>query len=90
MNVGKILYSDKFLALFKKLPEKIKISSHNKVEIFKNNPLHPWLRLHELQGKLSGLWSVSINKNYRLIFERQTSGDIILISIGKHDIYKNL
>lgn len=90
MLVKKILYSDKFFSIFKKLPKKIKKSSHIKVEIFKTNPLHPSLRLHELHGKFSGLWSISINNNYRLIFERLPNGDIVFISIGKHDIYKYL
>jgi addiction module RelE/StbE family toxin len=89
MLVSKILYTDKFLRLFKKLPDTIKNASHNKVEIFKINPLHPSLRLHELKGKFSGLWSITINNNYRLIFERKGNGDIVFISIGKHDIYRN-
>ncbi|HBW74059.1 MAG TPA: plasmid stabilization protein [Candidatus Magasanikbacteria bacterium] len=55
-----------------------------------SNPLHPSLRIHALQGNLKGLWSISITGSYRIIFERQKNGDILFISIGKHDIYKNL
>ena len=58
--------------------------------IFKNNPLHPSLRLHGLQGKLNGLWPISITGGYRIIFEREPNGDILFISIGKHDIYRSL
>lgn len=31
--------------------------------------LPPSNRLHKLKGKLKGLWSVSINMKYRIIFE---------------------
>lgn len=90
MIVKKILYTDKFYFKFNKLPVKIKNVSDKKVELFRNNPLHPSLRLHELHGKLRNIWSISINKNYRIIFERASNGDIIFISVGKHDIYKYL
>ncbi|MCK5211755.1 type II toxin-antitoxin system mRNA interferase toxin, RelE/StbE family [Candidatus Parcubacteria bacterium] len=90
MIINKILYSDKFHFEFNKLPINIKKTTDKKVEIFKQNPLHPSLRLHELHGKLKNIWSVSINKSYRILFERQNNGDIVFISIGKHDIYKYL
>jgi len=61
-----------------------------KEKIFRLNPLHHSLRLHQLHGDLNFLWSISLNKNYRTIFKRQKNGDILFISIGKHDIYKNL
>jgi hypothetical protein len=31
-----------------------------------------------------------LTQNYRIIFERMPNGDILFISIGKHDIYKYL
>jgi len=90
MIVKNIYYSDDFLKRFKKLPIDIKKIAISKTEIFECNPLHPSLRLHMLIGKLSGLWSISLTRNYRLIFERQDNGDILFVSIGSHDIYKYL
>lgn len=88
MIVKNIVYSSKFVKELKKLPEKIIKKSINKEKIFKLDPLHPSLRLHQLHGKFRNFWSISINSNYRIIFERQINGDILFISIGKHDIYK--
>lgn len=65
-------------------------SAFNKDALVRNNPLHPSLRLHELHGKFRGIWSISISGNYRIIFERMDNGDIMFVSIGKHDIYKSL
>lgn len=50
------------------------------------NPHHPSLRLHSLNGRLEGLYSVSINLKYRLTLEMLiTEHAIVLINIGDHD-----
>jgi addiction module RelE/StbE family toxin len=90
MIVKNIHYSKKFIKELKKLPNEIIQLAVQKEAIFRENPLHPSLRLHELHGKLKGIWSISINGGYRIIFERMENGDILFISVGKHDIYKSL
>lgn len=90
MIIKDIHYSKKFVKELRKLPEQITGLAVNKEKIFRKNPLHPSLRLHELHGKFKGIWSISIAGNYRIIFERMKNGDILFISIGKHDIYKYL
>ena len=90
MIINKILYSKKFVKEFKKLSKDIISIAIKKEIIFKENPLHPSLRLHELHGQFKGIWSISITDNYRIIFERMKNGDILFISIGKHDLYRCL
>jgi addiction module RelE/StbE family toxin len=90
MIVKEIHYSRKFIRELKKLPKEIVGLAIEKEKIFKENPLHLSLRLHELHGKFRGLWSISITSNYRIIFERMEDGNILFVSIGKHDIYKYL
>ncbi len=90
MIVTDIFYATKFVKELRNLPPEIIKVAIKKEQIFKANPLHPSLRIHPLQGKLAGLWSISLTTSYRIIFERQANGDILFISIGKHDIYKNL
>ena len=89
MFIRQLLYGPRFIKQFNLLPLRIKNISIKKVEIFKTNPIHPSLRLHSLNG-FNNVYSISINMNYRIIFERKNNGDIIFISAGKHDIYKNL
>ena len=56
------------------------------LELLEYDPHHPSLRLHSLQGNLSGLSSVSINISYRIVLELIIEGnEILLINIGKHD-----
>jgi addiction module toxin, RelE/StbE family len=90
MIVKEIHYSQKFIKEIKKLSPEILGLAIKKEEIFRINPLHPSLRLHELHGKFKGIWSISLTNNYRIIFERMPNGDILFISVGKHDIYKYL
>lgn len=90
MIIRSVYHFKKFKKEFKKLPNKIINSAIKKEKIFRDNPLHPSLRLHELKGKLKRVWSISITMNYKIIFEREKNGDILFISIGKHDIYKYL
>jgi addiction module RelE/StbE family toxin len=90
MTIKQIHYSQRFVKDLKKLPKQVLNLAIKKEEIFKDNPLHPSLRLHELHGKFKGIWSISITNNYRIIFARMENGDILFISIGKHDIYKYL
>lgn len=90
MIVAQIHYSSGFIKELRRLPTPIIRLAAKKERIFKDNPLHPSMRLHELHGKLAGIWSISITGNYRIIFERMENGDILFISIGRHDIYKRL
>ena len=90
MIIKNIYFSKKFIKELKKLPKGVIEIAVKKENIFRDNPLHPSLRLHELHGKFKGIWSISLSGNYRIIFERMKNGDILFISIGKHDIYKYL
>lgn len=90
MVINKIEYSSDFVKRLNKLPENIFYLTRKKEHLFKENPLHPSLRLHELHGSLKGFWSISISSGYRIIFKRKADGGIVFVSIGKHDIYKNL
>jgi len=62
------------------------ISFEKTLKLLKVNPFHTYLRLHRLKGRLSSLYSVSINISYRICIDFIIEEDkIILIDIGKHD-----
>ena len=85
----KIVYSDSYKKkakkFFKKHPDLV--SQYDKtIELLELNPYHPSLRLHKLTGKLSDLYSISINITYRLSIEFVMQDDkIIPVDIGTHD-----
>jgi addiction module RelE/StbE family toxin len=87
MKVINIEYSSIFIKQIKNIPRRIQEKAILKEQIFRENPLHPSLRLHNLKGKLDGYWSISINRYYRILFKIKENGDIVFLSIGTHAIY---
>ena len=86
----KIIYTNSYI---KKARKFIKnhpdlLSQYEKtLKLLELNPYHPSLRLHKLKGKLSELYSVSINISYRICIDFIIEDDnIIPIDVGKHDI----
>ncbi|PIZ74499.1 type II toxin-antitoxin system mRNA interferase toxin, RelE/StbE family [Candidatus Peregrinibacteria bacterium CG_4_10_14_0_2_um_filter_41_8] len=88
MEVNSIYYNSDFERQFVKLPKNIQQKAVKSEVLFRANPFHPSLRLHKLKGKLVGLWSISIDRKYRIIFRPQQNGDMLFISIGLHAIYE--
>jgi mRNA-degrading endonuclease YafQ of YafQ-DinJ toxin-antitoxin module len=85
----KLIYPQSYIRrarkFLKKHPE-IHSQYRKTLELLELNPYHPSLRLLSLQGRMSGLSSVSINISYRIVIEIIIEGDeILLVNIGKHD-----
>ena len=56
------------------------------LELLQVYPHHPSLRLHALSGTLTGLHSVSISLQYRIILELEIKEEqILLVSVGSHN-----
>jgi len=87
--VAEIIYTESYtkraIKFTKKHPDIL--SQYEKtLKLLEINPRHPSLRLHKLQGKLSELYSVSINISYRISIDFIIENDqIILIDIGSHE-----
>ena len=53
--------------------------------LLEQNPLHTSLRLHPLQGGLTGLHSVSISMRYRITLELELrEREIVFVNVGAH------
>lgn len=89
MKIATIQYNHAFEKQFRELPLRIKHKALKVEKQFRNNPFHPSLRLHKLKGKLKGLWSISLDRKYRIIFESMEDGVVLFISIGTHSIYED-
>jgi len=78
-------YIKKAAKFAKKHPDLLK-QYEKTLLLLEKNPYHPSLRLHKLEGRLSELYSVSINIMYRITIDFIIEEDnIILINVGKHD-----
>jgi proteic killer suppression protein len=87
--VAEIIYTESYnkraAKFIKKHPDLL--SQYEKtLKLLEINPDHPSLRLHKLKGKLSELYSVSINISYRICIDFLIEDDIIIpIDVGSHD-----
>jgi len=57
----------------------------SKLSAFQNDPFDPQLRTHKLSGRLSDLWSFSVEYDLRIIFYFSSQDKAVLIDIGTHD-----
>ncbi len=84
-----IIFTKKYVKIAKKFFKKHQdlIQKYGKIiRILENNPYHPSLRLHKLQGELKDYSSISIDLEYRIIIDFIIiDKKIFLIDIGSHD-----
>lgn len=90
MQIKTIHYNETFEKQFRTLSKIIQKKAVKAETLFRTNPFHPSLRLYKLEGKLKGLWSISLDMKYRIIFKPLEDGMILFISIGVHSIYEDL
>ena len=87
--MAKLIYTEKYIkkaAKFVKRHPELIGQYEKTLKLLELNPYHPSLRLHKLSGRLSELYSVSINITYRISINFIVEDDkIIPISIGTHD-----
>jgi len=80
----RIFYSRKFDKQYRKQNQKIKVMFETRMGIFIRNPNDTRLSIHKLSGKLEGLWSLNVNGDIRVIFDKSQENAVILVAIGSH------
>lgn len=90
----RLIYPESYIKRAKKFLKKhpeIHGQYQKTLALLEINPHHRSLRLHNLQGRLNGLSSVSINMSYRIVLELTIRDrDIILLDVGDHDhVYRD-
>ena len=86
--IHKVSSAPHFERSFAKLPHSVQTLSEVKDSWFRFNAFDPRFKTHPLKGKLKGLWSYSVNHDYRILFEFLGSAEALYHDIGTHDIYK--
>lgn len=78
----KIIFTEKALKLYRKLPLPIKKKADKQFIFLATNTNHPSLRLKKMEGLHR--WEARIDKSYRFTFEK-TADSLLLRTIGQHD-----
>lgn len=84
-----VVYTPTFLKEFKKIEQALQEEAYEKIDLFKENIQHPFLKTHKLKGKLKNRYSFSINYKTRIVFQHLSKRKVVFLAIGDHDVYKN-
>lgn len=79
-----IKFAAKFKKQYKKLPKKFQNQFDDRLRLFVSDPTAPQLRVHPLQGKYSGYWSMNISGDLRALYRRDGDEVVIFALIGTH------
>jgi mRNA-degrading endonuclease YafQ of YafQ-DinJ toxin-antitoxin module len=83
----RILTTSTFEKQYLKLPLRIRILANEKGVLFGKNPFDPSLQTHKLKGSMSGYWSFSVNRQYRIQFRFGEKEEVYFMAVGTHEIY---
>lgn len=83
----RIDFSSSFLKAYRKLSKEVVRQFESKQHVFINNPFDFSLKTHKLSGKMAGLYDLSINYQYRVVFRYIDNNFVLFPDIGTHDIY---
>jgi addiction module RelE/StbE family toxin len=77
----------KKLTLLSRNNPKLTLAITRQLELFQANPSHPSLRTHKLKGNLHNVWSISVTKSFRLVYEQGEK--YYFFNLGEHhEIYR--
>lgn len=84
-----IRFGDHFLKSAKDIPKTQQRKLARLLELFEDNPYHPFLHTKSLVGELAGFYSFRITRDWRVIFRFESPTEIVLIDVGnRKDIYR--
>lgn len=77
-----IHYTSHFIKAFRKLPKRVQEYAIQQETIFRNNSDDPRLHVKALKGRLSGLLSFRVTRNYRVLFTKKDRETYLFYDIG--------
>ncbi|PIR75753.1 MAG: type II toxin-antitoxin system mRNA interferase toxin, RelE/StbE family [Candidatus Magasanikbacteria bacterium CG10_big_fil_rev_8_21_14_0_10_43_9] len=80
-----ILITKEFKKRYKKLSPSIQAKAEKQEQLFRTNPFHPSLHTEKLNPKKREVWSIRIDKKYRIIFRFIDGETILFLTVGPHD-----
>jgi len=88
MKIKTIHYSRNFVKKWKKLLLQEKDRFRAREKIFRQDCFDERLKTHKLKGRLSHLWSFSVDFKKRVLFGFKKEGVVLFYDFGSHQIYR--
>ena len=80
----KILLSDRFVEMYKNLPEPIRKKINRQIQLLGEDPRHPSLQTKPIQGT-NGIYEARVDIKYRFTYERLADDTLLLRVVAQHD-----
>ena len=80
----RVVFQKSFEKQYKKLPKKIREQFNIRLTLLLDNQHNPQLHIHKLRGVHTGLWSLNVTGEIRVIFDKSHESIITFIAIGSH------
>ena len=78
-----------FEARFQYLPLPIQRKAEKQEILFRSNPFHPSLHTEKIEPKGKQVWTLRIDKSYRIAFKFLENNMVRFLTVGPHDwIYR--
>ncbi|MBI4088641.1 type II toxin-antitoxin system RelE/ParE family toxin [Candidatus Kaiserbacteria bacterium] len=85
----RIILTAEFVSRYDDLPEKIQIKAEKQEKYFRENPFHPSLHTEKLEPRHKEVWSIRVDRKYRIAFRFIDGDTTLFLTVGPHDwIYK--
>lgn len=79
-----IKFSKRYKKQYKKLPPQIQTQTKERIRLWRQDPYNSLLRLHKLEGKLAGYFSINITGDIRALYEVIDDEVYLYDLIGSH------
>jgi mRNA-degrading endonuclease YafQ of YafQ-DinJ toxin-antitoxin module len=83
----RLIYAPRFIRQFKHLPKDLQEEAIARIELFKDSKNHAFIKVHKLHGKLKKFYGFSVDFRNRIVFDYVSENEVVLLTIGDHDIY---
>jgi len=84
-----VVVTQEFVGRYQRLPTAIQTKAEKQERLFRINPFHPSLHTEKLEPKRRQVWSLRIDRKYRIIFRFLERNKVLFLTVGPHDwIYK--
>ncbi len=84
MQIGDVKFSKYFNRDFHRCDKQIQIKTKQRIQLLLKETQHPLLRLHKLNGRWLGHWSINITGDYRALFILEEPTTALFVKIGTH------
>jgi mRNA-degrading endonuclease YafQ of YafQ-DinJ toxin-antitoxin module len=83
-----VSYKPSFIKKVRHLDVELYKELLDRIELLKDDRNHNLLKVHKLHGHFKDCYSFSVDYRIRVIFQYESKNEIVLLSIGDHEVYR--